>query len=151
MNRIWLFLHLLGFVLWLGGALAAMVMGIAAKHEDRAGLAATVRAQAAVHRAAVLPGALLTVLTGLVLTFRVMGDVYAGNNGWLILMQATGIIAALISLFIAVPTAARLGRVDPTGATAAYFDELRARQRIVSSVAGTLGLVALFAGAALRY
>ncbi|HEU4698355.1 MAG TPA: hypothetical protein VFS40_04205 [Gemmatimonadales bacterium] len=151
MNRIWLFLHLLGFVLWLGGALAAMVMGVAAKHEDRDGLAATVRAQAAVHRAAILPGALLTVLSGLVLTFRVMGDVYAGNNGWLILMQAAGIVAALVTLFISVPTAARLARLDPTGQTAAYFDELRARQRLVASVAGTLGLVALFAGAALRY
>ena len=31
-----------------------------------------------------------------------------------------------------------------------YFDELRQRQRIVASIAGTLGLVALLAGAMLR-
>jgi hypothetical protein len=36
------------------------------------------------------------------------------------------------------------------GAGAAYFDELRQRQRIVSSVSGTLALVALVAGALVR-
>jgi uncharacterized membrane protein len=150
-TRVLLFLHLLGFVLWLGGALAVMIMGIAAKREERAALAAVVRSQAAVSRAAIAPGALLTVLTGLMLTFRIMGDAYAGNNPWLMAMQLTGLVAALLTLFIAVPTSARLGRLDPTGQTAAYFDELRTRQRLVASISGTLGLVALFAGAALRY
>jgi hypothetical protein len=40
--------------------------------------------------------------------------------------------------------------VDPTGQTAGYFDELRQRQRVVSSIAGTLALVALVAGALVR-
>ena len=44
MNRAWLFLHLLGFTLWLGGAIAVMIIGIAAKREDRHGLGAVVRA-----------------------------------------------------------------------------------------------------------
>ncbi|MEA2723721.1 MAG: hypothetical protein QOH59_1492, partial [Gemmatimonadales bacterium] len=30
MTRLWLFLHLLGFTMWLGGAIAAMIIGIAA-------------------------------------------------------------------------------------------------------------------------
>ena len=33
MIRLWLFLHILGFTLWIGGALAAMVAGIAARRE----------------------------------------------------------------------------------------------------------------------
>jgi hypothetical protein len=142
-----LFLHLLGFTLWLGGAIASMIIGIAAKREDRAGLGAVVRSQASLTRVAIAPGALLTVLSGIILTFQLSGGDFAGFSIWLVIMQGTGLIAALLTLLIALPTATRLGRLDPTGEAARYFDELRARQRIVASIAGTFGLVALFAGA----
>jgi hypothetical protein len=148
-NRAWLFLHLLGFTLWLGGAIASMVVGIAAKQEDRSGLGAVVRSQSKLTKTAIAPGALLTVLSGLILTFQLSGGDLAGFSIWLVIMQGAGIIAALITLLIALPTAARLGRLDPTGEAARYFDELRQRQRIVASISGTLGLIALFAGAML--
>lgn len=151
MSRLWLFLHLLGVTMWLGGGFGAMLAGIASKREGRDTLGGIVRAQAAIHGWIIGPGAVLTVLSGLILTFHIMGDAYAGANTWLIVMQAGGILAALLTLFISVPTMARLGRLDPAGEGAAYFDELRARHRIVASIAGTIGLVALFAGAALRY
>ncbi len=149
MTRAWLFVHLLGFTLWLGGAMAAMIIGIAAKREDRHGLGAVVRAQAALMRVAIAPGALLAVLSGVVLTFRISGADLPGFSIWLMLMQGAGLVAALLTLLIALPTAAKLGRLDPAGETARYFDELRQRQRIVGSISGTLGLVALFAGAML--
>ncbi|HEY7613386.1 MAG TPA: hypothetical protein VH764_10360 [Gemmatimonadales bacterium] len=149
MIRLWLFLHILGFTLWIGGALAAMVAGIAGKREDRAGLGAVVRVQAAVQKTLVAPGALLAVLSGLMLTFAVTslrgGD--AGFNLWLVLMQGAGLVGALIVLLVGLPTAARLARLDPEGPGAAYFDELRQRQRVVGSVAGVLALVALIGGA----
>ena len=148
MSRIWLFLHLLGFTLWLGGAIASMIIGIAAKREDRSGLGAVVRSQATLTKIAIAPGALLTVLSGLILTFQLTTDI-AGFSIWLMVMQGAGIIAALLTLLISLPTAMRLGRLDPTGEAARYFDELRARQRIVASVSGTFGLVALLAGAML--
>lgn len=148
MTRAWLFLHLLGFTLWLGGAIAAMIIGIAAKREDRHGLGAVVRAQATLMRVAIAPGALLAVLSGIILTFRVSTDL-PGFNIWLMLMQSAGLVAALLTLLIALPTAAKLSRLDAVGETARYFDELRHRQRIVGSISGTLGLVALFAGAML--
>ena len=150
MSRAWLFFHLLGFTLWLGGAIASMVMGIAAKREERSGLGAVVRAQSQLAKVAIAPGALLTVLSGLILTFQLSGGDFAGFSPWLVVMQSAGLIAALITLLIALPTAARLGRLDPTGEGARYFDELRSRQRIVASIAGTLGLVALLAGAMVR-
>ena len=152
MIRLWLFLHLLGFTMWLGGALAAMIGAIAAKREDRAALGAVVRAQAAVHRALIGPGAILTVFSGLMLTFMVTGRLgeLAGFNLWLAVMQGAGIVAALLVLLIALPTAAKLSRLDPNGQTAGYFDELRQRQRVVGSIAGVLGLVALVAGAMIR-
>jgi hypothetical protein len=149
--RLWLFLHLLGFTMWLGGAIAAMIMGIAAKREDRPGLGAVVRAQAALTKVAIGPGALLAVLSGLILTFSLSGTAggYPGFSIWLVIMQGAGILAALLTLLISLPTAAKLSRLDPVGESGGYFDELRQRQRIVGSISGTLGLVALFAGAML--
>ena len=152
MIRVWLFLHLLGFTMWLGGGLAAMVVGIASKREDRIGLGAVARAQAAAHRVIVAPGALLAVLSGLILTFSVSGRTFelAGFNVWLLVMQGAGVAGALLVLLIGLPTAAKLSRLDPSGPGAAYFDELRQRQRVVGSVSGTLALVALVAGAMVR-
>ena len=152
MIRLWLFLHLLGFTMWLGGGLAAMVAGIAAKREERGGLGAVVRSQATVQKCIVAPGALLTVLSGLILTFSVtarMGEL-VGFSLPLVVMQGAGIVGALIVLLVGLPTATKLGRLDPSGPGAAYFDELRQRQRVTSSVAGVLGLIALVAGALVR-
>lgn len=149
---VWLFLHLLGFTLWLGGSLAAMVAGIAAGREERALLGGVIRAQAAIHKTLVAPGALLTVLSGLVLTFAVTGrgGELVGFTLSLVVMQGAGLIGALIVLLVGLPTAAKLARLDPAGPAAATVDELRQRQRIVSSIAGTLALAALLAGALYR-
>jgi hypothetical protein len=150
--RFWLFLHLLGFTLWLGGGFAAMAAGVAGKREDRAGLGAIARSQAAAYKAVIAPGALLAVLSGLILTFSVssrMGEL-VGFSIWLMVMQGAGILAALLVLLIGLPTAAKLARLDPVGQGAGYFDELRQRQKIVGSVAGTLALLALVAGALVR-
>ena len=149
MSYFWLFLHLLGFTLWLGGAIAAMIIGVAAKREDRHGLGAVVRAQGTLMKVAIAPGALLAVLSGLILTFQISGGDMPGFSIWLMLMQGTGLVAALLTLLISLPTASKLSRLDPAGETARYFDELRQRQRIVASISGVLGLVALFAGAML--
>jgi hypothetical protein len=151
-TRVWLFFHLLGFTLWLGGAFAAMVAGVSAKREDRTALGAVVRSQAAVQKVLVAPGALLTVLSGLILTFQAtsrMGEL-AGFSIWLVVMQGAGVVGALLALLIALPTAAKLARLDPAGPGAGYFDELRQRQKVVSSIAGTLALIALVAGAMVR-
>ena len=152
MIQFWLFLHLLGFTMWLGGGLAAMVAGISAKREDRVGLGAVVRAQAAVHKTLIAPGAILAVLSGLILTFSVSGRTgeLVGFNVWLLVMQGAGLVGALMVLLIGLPTAAKLARLDPMGQGAAFFDELRQRQKIVASVSGVLALVALVAGAFVR-
>ncbi len=148
MNRLWLFLHLLGFVMWMGGGLASMVAGIAAKPESRGGLGAVVRAQSAIQRSIIAPGALLTVLSGLMLTFALAG--MAGGSAWLMVMQGAGLVAALITLFVALPTATRLSRLDPTADQAAYFDELRNRQKVVGMISGVLMLLALVGGTLVR-
>jgi hypothetical protein len=115
-------------------------------------MGAVARAQASIHKAVIAPGALLAVLSGLVLTFSVSGRTgdLVGFNVWLMIMQGAGLLGALIVLLIGLPTAAKLSRLDPAGPGATYFDELRQRQKIVSSVAGTLALLALVAGALVR-
>lgn len=150
MSRFWLFVHLLGFTMWLGGAIASMIMGIAAKREDRHGLGAVVRSQASLMKTAIAPGALLAVLSGLILTFQLSGGDLPGFSIWLMLMQGTGLVAALLTLLISLPTAAKLSRLDPAGEGGRYFDELRQRQRVTSSLAGMFALAALVAGALVR-
>ena len=151
MIRLWIFLHIVGFTLWIGGGLASMVAGIVSKGEERARLGAVVRAQAAVQRMLVAPGALLTVLSGVMLTFA-MTSLRGGEAGfsiWLVLMQGAGLVGALIVLLVGLPTSAKLARIDPDGANAAYFDELRQRQRVTSSIAGVFAVTALVGGAML--
>jgi hypothetical protein len=130
-----------------------MVAGIASKTEDRPGLGSVVRAQSALQKRIIAPGALLTVLSGLILTFSVTGrgGELVGFRTSLVVMQGAGLLGALITLLVGLPTAAKLGRLDPAGPGAAHFDELRQRMRIVGSIGGTLGLVALIAGALYRY
>ena len=90
MIKAWLFLHILGFALWIGGAVASMVAGVSAKREGREGLGIVARAQAAIQKVLIGPGALITVLSGLMLTFRITGQNgdLVGFNPGLVLMSS---------------------------------------------------------------
>lgn len=146
MSRVWLLLHFLGFIGWIGGGLALMVVSIASKRESRAALGAVARAQAAVQKAIIAPGAVLVVLSGLMLTVRMMNAMTTSLSPWLMVMQGAGILGALVTLLGGLPLASRLARLDAEGPHAAHFDDLRNRQKMISSVAGVLALVALVGG-----
>lgn len=147
---VWLFLHILGFGLWLGGGVALLLNGLAAEKEGRPALGLVMRLQSGIARFAVAPGALLTTLSGLMLTF---GNIHSPTMGnpWMATMQGLGILAALLTLAISVPAAARLARLDPMGQHAAFFDRLRKRQRLVGLLSLTMGIGALLGGAMYRY
>jgi hypothetical protein len=149
MRQFWLAAHMVGMVLWLGGAVAAMAVGITGRREGRGALALVVRLQGGIYRIAITPGALLTVVSGLILTLR-MYDAMQEMTVWLMVMQGTGLLAGILTLVMVVPTSARLTRLDPNGEHAAYFDRLRGRQMIAAMSAGTLGMVGLIAGALMR-
>jgi hypothetical protein len=150
-TRLWVFLHIVGFTLWIGGALASMVAAMVSKGGERAALGAVVRAQAAVQKTLVAPGAVLAVLSGVMLTFARTGGSggQIGFSLWLVLMQGAGLVGALIVLLVGLPTSSKLARIDPLGQNGAYFDELRQRQRITGSIAGVFALAALVGGAML--
>jgi uncharacterized membrane protein len=147
-----LVLHLLGFVLWLGGGLAAMQLGIAMRQAPRNELAGLVGLQGRLLRALILPGVLLVVLSGLLLTLRLYGSATAtaGFPPALMVMQGAGLLGAAVVLVVMLPTATRLSRLDPLGAQAPLFDALRKRTALGGSLVGVLGLSALVAGVLLR-
>jgi hypothetical protein len=146
-----LFLHVLGFVLWMGGSFALMVSSIAARSEERSVLGPLVRIQARLAGSLVGPGAGITVVTGLILAFKMFGTAQPAPSGWIMVMQAAGLMAGILTLAFTIPAAGRLRRMDPLGPQAATFDALRVRQRVVGSISGILGLVALLGGVMSRF
>lgn len=151
MRHFWLFVHILSFTLWLGGAAAAMALGIAMKREARESLATATRLQASIYRSLIGPGALLATVSGLILTLQLYGTAMStgGLPHGLMMMQGAGIIAALVALVVSVPTASKVTRLDPV-ADAIAFDALRKRMRIAGPIAGLLALVALLGGVLIR-
>ena len=151
MRATMLFLHLLGSAAWLGGGLAMMLGGITAKGLVPNERLAVYRTLATVGRNLVGTGAALTVITGLGLIgpYMASGIMPASLSA----MMGFGLIGALIAIFVVTPTAARLGRlqVDPRGELPEAFAGLRKRQAIFATAAGVFALLALLAGAMLRY
>ena len=152
MRHLLLFLHLFGFVLWMGGGLSAMNLGIAMRRVARAELPLMVQLQGRLLRGQILPGALLVVASGLLLTLQLYGSATAtvGFPTALMVMQGAGLLGAAIVLIVMLPTTARLGRLDPTGEQAPLFDVLRKRVALAGSLVGVLALTALVMGVLLR-
>ncbi len=145
MRSLWLLVHFLGFTLWIGGGIATMVAGVTAKRWPPDERLVAYRLTSAIQRILVGPGAIAVVLSGLVLSVRVMQAVTV--PGALLVMMAAGLLGALIVVGLSVPTAARLGRLDldPRGELPESFAGLRRRQVWAASLGGGLGMVALVA------
>ncbi len=147
MRHLWILAHLLGFTMWLGGGLSAMFIGLASRREPRDRQSTAMRMLATIYQTLVLPGSLLTVVSGLVWSLLMYGGpTVAGVSHWLMAMQGTGLLAALVTLVVLVPGAGKLVRVDPV-AQPDLFDALRKKQARFGMISGLLGLLALFAGA----
>lgn len=152
MRALWYFIHIFGYSLWIGGAIAAMAIGIAGRREGPESLAAVTRMQGVIHRMAIGPGALASLVSGLILTMQMYNQATAvGLSHWMMAMQGLGLIATLLVVVVALPTSAKVSRLEPTGATAAAFAALRKRLVTVSMLAGTLAVLALLTGAFYRY
>jgi len=126
----WLFLHVMGFVAWLGGGLAVMLSGITAKHFPPEQRLAVYRIMSVVTRNLIGTGAVLVVVSGFLLSVPYFQG--ATVPGWLMAMQGLGLLGAIVAIGIVTPTAARLGRLelDPRGELPEGFNGLRKRQAI---------------------
>lgn len=146
---LWYLAHVLGFTLWLGGGLAAMLIGLRGRAEERAAQALIVRQLHGIHRVLMLPGIVLTIASGFYLS---VPAAKAGQpSSWLMAMQLAGVIAALLVIFVSLPALGRLKRLSPVGDTATLFDALRRRQARAGMIAGNLGLISLLAGVLHKY
>src|SRR5690348_12686214 len=145
MRGLWLLVHVLGFTLWLGGGIATMVAGVTAKRMGAAERLAAYKLIGAIQRILVAPGAIAVVLSGFFLAQPYMKQGVV--PGWLGLMMGSGIVGAIGAVAISVPTAAKLARLEPdaTGQLPAAFPTLRKRQIVAATLAGTFGLIAMFA------
>ena len=148
------FLHFVGSALWIGGALAAMVLALAARNESATIRAGVFRLLVNVHTLIIGTGALLVVGTGFLMTMWLAqsagGDALSQPRIWI--MQATGIVGGLLVLLIGLPTAVKMGGLAvplESGEMLPEFERYRKRQAWVSSVAGVLALLSLFAGTVL--
>jgi len=146
----WLFLHVIGFVAWIGGGLAVMLSGITAKYFPPDQRLAVYRIMAVITRNLVGTGAVLVVVSGFVLSVPYFKG--ATVPTWLMAMQLLGFMGAIVAIAIVTPTAARLGRleVDARGELPEAFTGLRRRQAIFATVAGVFALLALVAGTVMR-
>lgn len=150
MSHLWRFLHLLSFTLWIGGMASAVVAASLYRHVDRRHWGGVAEVQAGLYRILVGPGALVSVASGLMLTFRMYGAMSGGVGAWMGSMQGLGVVAALVSLLGAMPSASRLARLDPMGDTAPAFDAGLRRLDRLTWVGGILAVLALGAGALYR-
>lgn len=146
---IWHLAHIAGFTLWLGGGLAAMMVGLQGKREDPSAQPLVVRMLSRIHRVVMLPGIILAVASGGYLS--VPAARAGAPSAWLMLMQAGGIIAALLVLFVSLPTLSRLLRLSPVGDYATVYTALRRRQAMAGMIAGGLGILALVGGVLHKY
>jgi hypothetical protein len=148
MRGLWLFVHLSGMVMWLGGGMASMVSGVFAKKMPPAERLAVYRALGAVHRVLVRTGAIAVVVSGIALIIPLWGKL----PSWVHMMMTTGLLGAIIVSAASVPTASALARLepDPRGELPEAFARLRKRQAIVATIGGALGILALMSGTIFR-
>jgi hypothetical protein len=144
MRGFWLLVHVLGFTLWLGGGIATMVAGVTAKRMGASERLAGYKLIGAIQRILVAPGAIGVVLSGFFLAQPYMKQGVVPV--WLGLMMVSGILGAIGAVAISVPTAAKLARLEPdaAGQLPAAFPVLRKRQILAATIAGMLGLIAMF-------
>ena len=151
------FLHFLGSALWIGGAIAALTVA-----RSISGLALDGRRPvwphiAKLHGIVIAPGAVLTVLTGVLLTMNLVnrGASEVMAQPGMVIMQTAGLVAGVLALFVGVPTANQMAALasedaGPTERISGLAARLRKRQAIASSVAGALALLALYGGTVIR-
>ncbi|MFQ5550317.1 MAG: hypothetical protein ACE5FJ_03660 [Gemmatimonadales bacterium] len=144
------FLHFLSLMLWLGGAVAAMITASSVRHDSLELRARVYRILARIHALVIAPGAVVATLSG----FLILASMYTAgvsdplDSPRVVVMQAAGIIAALIVVAVALPTAHRraaIAQLEESPEQTAVLAKLRVRQAVSSTTAGLLFVVALVA------
>lgn len=149
MSGFFLFLHVLGIVLWVGLAITLpFVTGPAARHDDGEVTAFAYEVADRLTRTLGLAGMVLTLAGGIGLTIALGYPWFQPfPSHWLFQMQVLGIVAVAIGILYQVPLSRRLATEARASAEAGQptegFVKYRKRHAIVGSVNGFLLLVVL--------
>jgi hypothetical protein len=149
-----LFLHWLGWAVWLGAQLTFMVWGPMAKRAPLATWAHTWDTLARVQRWIVAPASMVATLTGIVLSMQYARRGLAMGETWLMVMQTLGLLAAILTLAFATPLVNRMAFLAAksldTGQQDPRAEPVRRRLAMVASVSGVFILIALYFSAVKR-
>jgi len=112
------FLHVVGIALWLGAGATALLFATAARQDTPMRLP-RVLLLGRIYTLLIAPGAMLATASGLALTMMAAsgGDSARLGEPALAAMQSMGLMAGILEIFVAFPTAQRL-----TGAGIAAMD-----------------------------
>ena len=144
-----IFLHWLGWAVWLGAQATFMVWGTTAKRTPLASWAYTWDTLARVQSWIVAPGCAIATLTGIVLSMQYAGkpDVSMGAP-WLIVMQVLGLVAAVLTLALATPLVNRMAylaaRSVETGTLDPRAEPVRKRLGLTLWISGAFILVTVY-------
>lgn len=143
-----LFLHWLGFSVWLGAQLTFLVWDPAAKRAELPVWAHTWDTLAKVQRWIVAPSCAAATITGIVLSMQYAQRGITTGMRWIVIMQVLGLLAGLMTIALATPLVNRMaylaakslekGAVDPRA------EAVRKKLALVIWVSGAFILVALY-------
>lgn len=139
----WLrFLHFIGIALWLGAGAVGLLFATAAK-QDTPMRIPRLLLLARVYAVVLAPGAVLATATGIALTMTAMSAGFGARLGSpaLAAMQALGVIAGILEMFVAFPTAQRLAGFAAAALDGAAWGGERIRARLVGLMSVTLAMV----------
>ena len=151
MHGLAVFLHAVGWAVWLGASLTFMVFGPAARKVPLASWAHTWMTLAKVQRVLVAPAAAVATVTGILLTMALVKSHFdMGSAMWLMVMQGFGLVAAILTIVFATPLVNRMARLAERSLEKGEMDPAAERVRkalaLTSSIAGVMILVAVYFG-----
>ncbi len=146
------FLHWVGWAIWLGAQLTFMVWGPVAKRLPLDAWAYTWDTLSKIQRWIVAPSAAVATVTGIVLSMQyAQRDTPEGASlgaTWLVVMQSLGLLAGIMTLALATPLVNRLAFLAAKSLEAGKQDEraepARRKLALVASISGVFILVALY-------
>ncbi len=145
--RIWVFFHLMGMALWLGGMFTVSLWTSRARKSGDLQLVAFAYVTARrVYRGVVLGAAWLSVVSGgvlMIVTERAWFQPFPEH--WIFQMQILGLFAVLVTMLYVVPNAGALARLAAQAVAAGETsEEFRARVRHQSVVGSLIGVLLVY-------
>ena len=136
------FLHIIGIGLWLGAGAVALLFAVGAKRDHPMRIP-RILLLARVYSVVIAPGAMAATASGLALTMMAMSAGFGAALGTppLAAMQALGLLAGILEVFVAFPTSQRLAGAAAAAAEGGTWAGEALRARLVGLLLVNLTLI----------